>query len=289
MTKQLFGGDWTEQKLEILRNYLCSYNTVLKKQPFIRVYVDAFAGTGYRQQRLDQYGVLNLFDETGQGESQQFLKGSAKLALEIVPSFHKYIFVESDAGKVAELEKLRLQHPDKVKQIEIIRQDANQFVQQYCATENWRQVRAVMFLDPFATEVVWETIKSIAQTQAIDMWLLFPLMAINRLLAQDPAKACRDRLDKIFGTNEWFERFYQTKRMDDIFGKPLEMIEKKCSFASIGTFFQERLKTVFVAVAETPGILKNSKTPLFQFFCAAGNPKGAKIAIRIAEHLLKEL
>ena len=54
-TEQLFGGSWTEQKLEILKKYLETYNTVLKKQPFERVYIDGFAGTGYRQQRKSEY------------------------------------------------------------------------------------------------------------------------------------------------------------------------------------------------------------------------------------------
>lgn len=50
-TKQtnLFGGDWTEQKLEMLRKYLVAYATLMNKQPFRFAYIDAFAGTGERQ------------------------------------------------------------------------------------------------------------------------------------------------------------------------------------------------------------------------------------------------
>ena len=62
LTGQLFGGRWTEEKLEILRKYLQAYNTALKNQPFKRVYIDAFAGTGYRKQRKEQYG-FDLFSE----------------------------------------------------------------------------------------------------------------------------------------------------------------------------------------------------------------------------------
>lgn len=94
-TGQLFGGNWTEEKLDILKKYLNAYNTALKNQPFKRIYIDAFAGTGYRQQRKKQYG-FDLFAEEKQEESAQFLKGSAKLALEASPPFHKYIFIESD-------------------------------------------------------------------------------------------------------------------------------------------------------------------------------------------------
>ena len=100
--KQLsFGGGWTEQKLNILSDYLSAYNKALKNQPFSRVYVDAFAGTGYRQQRQDQFQLPSLFEEAGQDESQRFLKGSAKRALEARPSFNRYIFVNQIPRKSA--------------------------------------------------------------------------------------------------------------------------------------------------------------------------------------------
>lgn len=58
----------------------------------------------------------------------------------------------------------------------------------------------------------------------------------------------------------------------------------------MGHYFNERLKTVFARVVEQPGILRNSaNSPLYLFCFAAGNPRGAPIAVRIAEHLLREL
>lgn len=41
-----FGGDWTERKLAIVREYLGRYTLALKDQPFELWYIDAFAGTG---------------------------------------------------------------------------------------------------------------------------------------------------------------------------------------------------------------------------------------------------
>jgi len=283
----LFGGDWTEEKLGILARYLADYNTALKKMPFIRVYIDAFAGTGYREQKRTRRQLPDLFAEIKEEESQVFLKGSAKRALEVRPSFHKYIFVESEAKKIAELERLKEQHPEKAGCIDIVHEDANEFVGDYCHETNWTKHRAVLFLDPFATEVAWITIEAIAATRAIDTWILFPLMAVNRLLANDPERAFRERLDHIFGTEQWFEAFYRTRRMEDIFGQPLEIVEKCCDFSSIGEFFSTRLKSIFAKVAPTARAFRNSMgTPLFQFFFAAANPKGAGIAVRIADHIL---
>jgi three-Cys-motif partner protein len=281
---QLFGGSWTEKKLEILKKYLESYNTALKNQPFNRVYIDAFAGTGYRQKRSYPNGIFALFED----ESETFLKGSAKLALEVNPSFNKYIFIETDGGKIAELEKLKKQHPEQT--IEVIQSDANEFIRNYCRKEDWANNRAVLFLDPFATEVEWPTIEAVAKTRCIDVWILFPLMAVNRLLARDPQKSFSERLNKIFGTDEWFERFYNTRTRNDIFGKSEDVVFKACSFPRIAEFYNERLKSIFSGVAKQTKVFYNSrKSPLFQLFFAAGNPKGAPIAIRIAEHLLRSI
>ncbi|HUS46021.1 MAG TPA: three-Cys-motif partner protein TcmP [Phycisphaerae bacterium] len=285
---QRFGGDWTEEKLAILGEYLRAYNTALKNQPFTRIYVDAFAGTGYRMQKQRDFGVPNLFAEAHDAETQELLKGSAKLALEVEPPFDRFVFVETDGDKVRDLEVLKTEHPDKARQVEIIRADANPFLQEYCDKQDWRGRRAVVFLDPFATEVTWDTMEAIARTKAIDVWILFPLMAVNRLLANDPKKLFRDRLDAIFGTKDWFQQFYRTTRLEDIFGQPVEKIRKACDFRSLGGFYQKRLRSIFAGVADKSHVWDNSRrSPLFQLFFAAGNPKGAPIAVRIANHLLK--
>jgi three-Cys-motif partner protein len=289
-TEQSFGGSWTEKKLEILKKYLNAYNTALKNKPFKRVYIDAFAGTGYRQQRKLQYSIKGFFDELEQDESEEFLKGSAKLALEASPSFHRYIFIESDKSKIKELEKLQKEHPEKAKDIEIVQSDANEFIQIYCDDEDWVNTRAVLFLDPFATEVEWKSIEAIAKTKSIDVWILFPVMAVNRLLANDHKKAFYDCLNRTFGTQDWFEHFYKTKILDDIFGKSEEVVIKACNFKRIGEFYKDRLKTIFSGVAEKPKVFYNScGSALFQFFFAAGNPKGAPIAINIAEYLIRNI
>ena len=47
-----FGGDWTTDKLERVRKYLQAYTVIFNRNPRAKklhtIYVDAFAGTGYR-------------------------------------------------------------------------------------------------------------------------------------------------------------------------------------------------------------------------------------------------
>ena len=43
---QKFGGEWTEEKLNIFTCYLEAYLVALQHQKFKKIYIDAFAGTG---------------------------------------------------------------------------------------------------------------------------------------------------------------------------------------------------------------------------------------------------
>lgn len=194
-----------------MRKYLSAYTTILSKQPFRYAYIDAFAGTGYRE--LKGTGIQpNLLSELADIEPQSFLQGSARIALECTPSFHSYIFIEKTKGKLAELQNsLSREFPEKAKHIMFIRGDANTVIQHLCERD-WRLHRAVLFLDPFGMQVAWPTLEAIAKTQAIDLWILFPLgVAVNRMLTKDGQidEKWKSKLDEIFGRRDWYDTFYE--------------------------------------------------------------------------------
>lgn len=284
-----FGGAWTEEKLSRLQKYLHAYMQIMKRQPFKVAYIDAFAGTGYTDSSRDD---LNrpLFEVFAEEEPKEFLKGSAVRALEVDPPFHKYVFIERKLGHVAELEALKAAYPALASRIEIKRGDANHEVRALCAKQ-WSSRRAVLFLDPYGMQVEWATIEAIAKTRAIDLWILFPLgIAVNRLLTRSGKidETWRRRLDLFFGTGDWFKRFYVTNREQDLFGE-VETMKKEADLEDIGRYFIERLKTVFPAggVADNPLPLSTPDGhPLFLLCFAAGNEKGAKTAVKIAQEIL---
>jgi hypothetical protein len=73
-----------------------------------------------------------------------------------------------------------------------------------------------------------------------------------------------------------------------LFGN-ISTTEKVATIQDIGNYFIRRLKTVFAGVAENPLPLYNSKNnPLFLLCFAAGNPKGAPTAIKIAQDILRK-
>jgi three-Cys-motif partner protein len=291
---QRFGGSWTDAKLGALNAYLQAYTTALKNQPFRKLYIDAFAGTGYRELREKPSDSTPLFEELAAEESQRFLDGSARIALQSDPPFDEFIFIESAGKRASELRKLQLEFSSK--KIDVRKGDANEQIHKLCTSTNWRNTRAVVFLDPYGMQVDWVTMLAIAKTQGIDTWILFPLgIGVNRLLTDDfkniPAK-WKERLDRMLGTADWKDEFYQkTNLQGNLFEqRPSNAELKNATFESIGRYYHGRLKSIFSHVAPNPKDLCNSTgNPIYQLHFAANNPRGGPIAMRIAKHILNKV
>ena len=314
-----FGGEWTKEKLKVIGSYLSAYTTALKNQPFSKLYIDAFAGTGYfspserhdrpmdRQLELPLTGVSGdwhqsrhssdaddsvqhspIVDQTE--DVHQLFDGSARLALGVEPPFDKYVFVEIDSGKCRRLEELGEEFSNR--SISVCQGDANDIVLSLCEKTDWRKHRAVLFLDPYGMEVNWSTVEAVAKTKSIDMWLLFPMSAVSISLwaNRDIPDKLRKKLDELLGTPYWKKDLLSSGKTPSLWGQSPPADEKAPS-ETVGRYFVDRLKTIFPkhGVVE-PGVLFNSKnSPLFLLCFAAGNENGAKIASRIAKSCLKGL
>jgi three-Cys-motif partner protein len=285
---QSFGGDWTEDKLDRLTAYLAAYMQAMKNQPYRKIYVDAFASTGYRATGSKKSPQQQLLMELGEPEAQGFLKGSASRALDIQPGFDEYLFIEKDRKRSRELEKLRTDHIDLADKIQIVTADANDYLKQWCDTMDWSRNRAVLFLDPFGMQVEWSLLEVIAKTKAIDVWLLFPFVGLNRHLTigEPPPEEWAARITKTMGNEEWKNEFYPAKTEPTLF-EDAEIQSKDTDFDRIGAYFVKRLETIFPGVAKNPLPMRNSNnTPLFLFCFAVSNPRGKDLALRLAEHIL---
>ncbi|CAN5281719.1 three-Cys-motif partner protein TcmP [soil metagenome] len=285
-----FGGKWTQEKLDKVGHYLQTYSTALKNQKFKLIYVDAFAGTGYvnLQDKSENQPFLIEFEET---DVRDFVSGSAKNALEINPPFDEYIFIEKDEKRFSELSNLKKYFPNIADRIIPVSADANEYLQNFCRGD-WRYKRAIVFLDPYGMQVKWETIQAIAKTQAIDLWILFPLgVAVNRLLKKDGniSELIKKRLDEMFGTENWFEEFFKEKEIRGLFDTQT-ILEKTANLDSIADYFNKRLASVFAGVAKNPLKLYNTKNnPLYLLCFAVGNPnpKAQGLALKFANHILQ--
>ena len=284
-----FGGDWTEKKLAKVRKYLPAYTTALKNFPFQLMYVDAFAGTGYRTSAADASALRQLLEFP---EVDELAKGSARLALEVEPAFGRYVFIEKNRRKLARLKEMVAEYPHLGDRVEFRLADANEAIYDLCRETNWSQWRAVVFLDPYGTQVDWSTVEAIAKTKSIDLWYLFPTgMGLGRMLTKsgkiDPT--WQKRLDRLLGTSEWREVFYETHDEPDLFGEGRETQQRTFDEDRAADFILNRMRRIFAGVGKTALPLRNSKdTCMYHLVFACGNPRGRTLALRIAEHILKD-
>jgi three-Cys-motif partner protein len=279
----IFGGAWTETKLEIVRRYFSMYATALKFQPFKRLYMDAFAGTGTRTGKRAMAQMSLDFEEL-----DEMKKGSARIALEVKDPFDHYLLIEKNRHKARQLEQLRQSFPGR--SIEVIPADANAAIQEMCGRYDWRRNRAFLFLDPFGLQVTWETLRAVAATRAIDTWILFPSgIALGRMLTRNGkiTAAWEKRLNVALGTDEWREEFYPIRESLDLLGPRVERV-REVSPEKVEAFYLRRLRTIFADVAPNSVHLMNSRRNVMYLLCfAVGNPKGAPLALRFAKEAMK--
>lgn len=281
-----FGGIWTQKKIEVLEQYLSFYVQALKNQNFNLHYADAFAGTGsHVPTDDDKQEPLIPLDE---------LRGSVLSALSVTPKFDEYHFNDLDPAHVAALLEIKQEHPEL--KINITQKDANEFAPQFCNNLSQKD-RAILFLDPYSTQLDWSTIKNAAKTGKVDLWLLFPISVILRLTPKDGDKVrdnWKDTLNRLLGTNDWEDALY----------KPIEKPPIQDMFADLETsndqfervnvnelekWISNRLNEEFAWVAE-PVRLKNKGKPLFLFYFAISNnsAKAIGLAKKVASQIIKK-
>ena len=194
-TSQKFGGNWTEEKLNIFTSYLDAYLIALQNQKFKKIYIDAFAGTG----------------EIETSDGGQFLVGSAKRALASEKKFDHYYFIEADSQKAGELQDMiNSEFPQMRRIVTIYCGDANDKLAEIISNVDWRYNRGLLFLDPYATQVNWATLENVAQTKSIDVWYLFPFFALERMLPKNGKYAKWENcIDRLLGDSGWRKEFYK--------------------------------------------------------------------------------
>ena len=286
MSVHLFGGAWTERKLSVVRRYLEIYARALKNQPFQRIYIDAFAGTGDRtDKRREALPLLDL------PEFDAVAKGSARLALEVEPPFHRYVFVERATRRASELTALKTEFPSR--EIEIINDDANNAIAALCKKTNWRSTRGVVFLDPYGLQVTWNTLVAVSNTKALDVWVLFPSgMGLNRLLTKsgDIPQEWQETLDRSLGTKDWRSAFYRSEEAADLFEGSRNKTIKDADPIKLEKFYLDRLRAIFPTVMSKSVRLTNSKDQtmyLLCFACANPSPKAKALVTRLSSSAAK--
>ena len=272
-----FGGEHTQEKLQALRDYLPAYTTALGRR-FTLHYIDAFAGTG----------ECNITV----GGKELRVPGSASIAIDCKPPFHKMVFIEKVANRVRALKKLS--QAAKHRDIVVVKDDANIAVPAHLAALQ-RSDRAVILLDPYGMTVDWLTLEKIATSKLADVWYLFPLSGLYRQAAKDSRNIDASKeasLARIMGHHDWKKALYEPKRMDDLFGDNSDI--RTADPPRMAEWVKECLQSIFPGV-HGPKILYQTRKdgkqgpPLYALFFLVSNPNPAalSLAMKFAKAVLK--
>jgi three-Cys-motif partner protein len=276
-----FGGQHTDIKLAIVEQYLQRYSAALHNWCDQIWYVDAFAGTGNRTVRVKATDG-DLFEEPAPEYVEQ-RRGSARIAIDIKPHFERLIFMDVKPKHVAALQALKASYPDR--DITVLRGNANNLIRDEIKFDGWKSTRAVMFLDPYGMEVEWETLRTIAETKAIDVWYLFPLSGLYRQAARDLNKidSIKERaITRMLGTDEWKRELYSpppqmVSLLDGLESE--EVRQRNANVAGLERYVRDRLKTLFAEVLEPYPLPPVERPQKFSLFCAISNPSERAISL----------
>lgn len=277
MTANRFGGFWTQDKLNVLQEYLQFYCIAMSRQTYTLVYIDAFAGTGRCKIRNEAGG-------------HQVIDGSAKLALDCNPGFHRFRFIEKKRVHQAELADLIATHPNGSK-ASMATRSAEDLLPSMLLGYDWNRHRGVLFLDPFGLQCSYQLLQQIAATKALDVFFLVSLSGLYRQAAVkesgiDEGKAAK--LTNFLGTTEWRDAIY-TREQGDLFDGLQRSRDR--GWDAILQFTTMRLRGVFPYVGDPNLMGMSNGAPLFALYFAVSNPspKAVELAKKVSKEILSKL
>lgn len=261
-------GIWSELKLSIIRDYATAYSTILSKQRLRHMYIDGFAGPG-----------IHLSKKSG-----QFVPGSPLNALEIVPPFKEFHFIDADGNRTARLKELAGDRPD----VYVYAGDCNEILPKAVFPRASRDkfARALCLLDPYNIDLSWEVVCAAGQMGTIEVFLNFMMMDMNmNVLRHDPDSAEQsqiDRMNRFWGDGSWRKIMYSTER--NLFDW-----EEKNSNEDLAEAYRRRLKSVagFKHVPEPVPMKTKTGSTIYYLYFASPNETGGRIVQHIFDKYRK--
>lgn len=256
-------GIWSELKLEIVEKYGSAYTSAFAKQPRLKkFYVDAFSGAG-----------VHISKRSGGP-----IDGSPARALKTSPPFDGFFFIDMDANKTAHLKTLCAGRND----VHIETGDASKYlIQTLLPTIKYKEYkRALCLFDPYGLHLEWRAMEMAGRSQAIDMFLNFPVMDMNRnAIWRNPNVVPKEgihRMNSFWGDESWREAAYAEHPQGNLFGSP--DIVKQGNDAIVGAF-RERLRKVagFEFVPEPLPMKNSTNAVVYYLFFASQKPVAQKI------------
>ena len=301
--ENVYGGDWSLQKLECVEEYLDSYLTVMLRQDWAHLYyIDAFSGDGlqrFKETHENGQGKLDVNDGAiavlTEGSALRAIKASSKHEQAEKRGFDQFLFLELNQDKLNHLKnRISEQFPDQLCRCRFVAGDVNETLPQILREIDWRTGRGVSFIDPFATQLNWSSVEKFKDTHC-DVWMLFPLGDVIRMLPREkePPNEWANALNRVFGDSSW-RSLYRAPRAHQLslFGEEDDdQVGREEGTGEVLEYITGRLQTVFASVCKPAELRTSRNAPLFALYAMI--PEGSRKAIgasrRIADYLLRKL
>jgi len=254
-------GYWSELKLEIVEKYGSAYTKAFNRTKLKKYYIDGFCGPG-----------VHLSKQTGTE-----IEGSPARALKVYPPFDGFYFIDVDAEKTAFLGREFGTRSD----VHIYTGDCNKILTKELPTfQREHYNRALCLLDPYGLQLNWEVMLQAGQSRAVDMFLNFPVMDMNRnAIWKNLDKVPQDgveRMTRFWGNESWRQAAYAKSPQAGLFGVP-EMVKQ--ANEEIVAAFRKRLKKIagFAHVAEPLPMRNSANVVVYYLFLASQKSVAEKI------------
>jgi three-Cys-motif partner protein len=142
--------------------------------------------------------------------------------------------------------------------------------------------RGFVFLDPYGLQVRWSTAETLARTRALDVFVNFPIMGINRLIPRDslPDTQALERLELIFEDTAWIESLYSTQ--GGLFGETT-WVRNRMDSRNLAERYIADIRGLFPHVSQSVIMRNSTSSPLYALFLASHNAT----AVGITNSILK--
>lgn len=151
--------------------------------------------------------------------------------------------------------------------------------------KSWAERRAVLFVDPLAFELEWPTIEGLAATDAVDVWLWFPLgIGIEAWATAAWPVGWAAAVDRWVGSPDWRAAVAAVAEQ----GEPLEVATQRAQV--LADLMLRRLAGSFAQPAPRAVVLPaSSGEPLFACCFAAAASSDVVLNFRFVNTCLKRL
>lgn len=234
-------GPWAREKLHYVRGYCSIFEGGMKHKWPTRTYIDLFAGPG-----------RCIVDDSGEE-----IDGSPLVALKTQVPFTHYFFNDADP-RVTEALTSRIAAIGSPN-VRISTRECNEVIDEL-AKRLPRSSLDFCFIDPFAWEIRFESIRKLTEGRRIDLLITFHCGSMKRVVDNPPTE-----LHEFFGDTTWQTEY-----------KAARATGRREGTRILLDAYESRLRNLgYVFIGDRPSISSRRNVLLYHMVFASKHERGA--------------